>query len=146
MLELAGVTRWLLVLGSNANAHSLLALARADLSALGEMVNSSRSIEGADIGGGQQPYLNQLVELQMDADVDAVRAAAKRIELQHGRSPLRMASGICDLDIDVVAQLDGAGLTWIADKPCRIPAVQQLLRERLGDPLPGTELAGTNLC
>ncbi len=132
MAESSAPSRWLLVLGSNANAETLLARARADLSTLGEIVGSSRTVEGADIGGGEQPYLNQLVELQMDAEVEAIRAAVKRIETGLGRSAQRMASGICDLDIDVVARLDSAELTWLADKPRRIPAVQQLLSERFG--------------
>jgi len=134
MAELASASRWLLVLGSNTNADHVLAQARAALREIGMVVGCSRAVEGADIGGSQQRYLNQLVELHMEADVDAVRAAAKRIERQHGRSPQRMAEGICDLDIDVVALLDGDRVkTWLADKPQRIPAVQQLLGERFAD-------------
>lgn len=145
MPESAAVSRWLLVLGSNANARSVLAQARVALNALGEIVGSSRTVEGADVGGGEQPYLNQLVELQMDADVDAVRAATKLIEGQHGRSPQRMANGICDLDIDVVALLDGKHVkTWLADKPRQIPAVQQLLSERFGAETQTLESLGTD--
>ncbi|MGQ0800036.1 MAG: 2-amino-4-hydroxy-6-hydroxymethyldihydropteridine diphosphokinase [Pseudomarimonas sp.] len=131
MAEPAQASHWLLVLGSNNNAQSVLAQARAALNELGAVVGSSRTVEGADIVGGQQRYLNQLVELHMEADLEAVRVAAKRIERQHGRSPLRMASGICDLDIDVLASLDGDRVKmWLTDKPQRIPAVQQLLNER----------------
>lgn len=124
---------WLLVLGSNADAERRLDAARHALADLGDMLEFSRVLAGADIAGGGRGYLNQLVALRCTLDPAGLGAALKRIEAEQGRSPERMAAGLCDLDLDLLARLDQGGRPhWLADKPLRIPAVRELLAERFG--------------
>jgi 2-amino-4-hydroxy-6-hydroxymethyldihydropteridine diphosphokinase len=123
-------TGWLLVLGSNrADAAARLEAARAALAALGSIERCSPPLDGADIGGRGPRYLNQLLRLRSALPEAALRAALKGIEQAQGRSAARLADGLCDLDIDLLARLDGERVAaWLADKPLRVPAVAAALR------------------
>jgi 2-amino-4-hydroxy-6-hydroxymethyldihydropteridine diphosphokinase len=118
-------SRWLLVLGSNAaDAPDRL---DAALAALGPALRrTSARIDGEDIAGRGPRYLNQLVEVLADDDVDALRAWCKRIERAHGRGSTDAA--VCALDIDVLGRLQGDAVQVVDDKPLAIPAVRSLLR------------------
>jgi len=122
--------RWLLVLGSNVDAEEQLDAALVALDHVGNVIERSSRLAGADVGGGERAYLNQLVELMADVDTD-LRPALKAIEHARGRCAERMARGLCDLDIDLLARLDERDAPqWLAEKPRQIPAVAELLRQR----------------
>jgi 2-amino-4-hydroxy-6-hydroxymethyldihydropteridine diphosphokinase len=120
---------WLLVLGSNAaDAGARLDAALAMLGGLGEIERVSPQVDGDDIAARGPRYLNQLVMLRAALEASALREASKRIEQAQGRHPQRLQAGICDLDIDVLASIDGDGAAhWLADKPLGIPAVRATL-------------------
>lgn len=122
------LAQWWLVLGSNAGGEDRFEAARRELAGLGEVVAVSREALGEDIGGGERPYRNQLLSLRCGLDEAALVAALKAIERRCGRSPARMAQGICDLDLDLLARLDrDSDPQWRSDKPLRIPAVRALV-------------------
>ncbi len=124
---------WLLVLGSNSDAERQLDAALSTLGALAEVDGVSRRLWGEDVGGGRRPYLNQIVGLRTRLERQALHDAVKAIERDAGRSSLRMDSGHCDLDIDLLARVTAGGtVEWLAEKPRRIPAVATLLREHDG--------------
>jgi 2-amino-4-hydroxy-6-hydroxymethyldihydropteridine diphosphokinase len=126
-------TQWLLVLGSNADADAQLDRALAALADMGEIVATSERLAGEDVSGGARVYLNQLVELRMRGDAADLVQLLKAVEREQGRNAERMASGLCDLDIDLLARLDDVGQPqWLAQKPRQIPAVQTLLIARFG--------------
>jgi 2-amino-4-hydroxy-6-hydroxymethyldihydropteridine diphosphokinase len=124
MTEHAG-RRWLLVLGSNVDdAGPVLDAALQALAALGRLLRCSPRTQGDDIARHGPAYLNQLVEMACDLPQAELTAALKDIEAQLGRDAARLASGLCDLDIDLLAWHDGATLHWISDKPLQVPAVR----------------------
>ncbi len=132
MTEASGA-RWLLVLGSNTDAESQLNCALTRLADIGSIVAKSERLAGQDISGGAHVYLNQLVELRMQGDANQLVHMLKAIERTLGRSSERMALGLCDLDIDLLARLDDADAPrWLAEKPRQIPAVKALLMKRFG--------------
>jgi 2-amino-4-hydroxy-6-hydroxymethyldihydropteridine diphosphokinase len=125
--------RWLLVLGSNVDgAGAILDAALLSLSTLGTLLRHSPRTLGDDIARHGPAYLNQLAELQSAMPQAALTAALKAVEREQGRAPQRLADGLCDLDIDLLAWHDGDALHWVSDKPLQIPAVR-------------TQLAGWNL-
>ena len=132
MTEASGA-RWLLVLGSNVDADVQLDRALIAIAEKGSIIAASERLAGADIGGGATVYLNQLVELGIPCDVNQLAPMLKSIERALGRSAERMALGLCELDIDLLARLDEGGAPhWLADKPRQIPAVKTLLIKRFG--------------
>jgi len=125
------LVRWLLVLGSNADdAGGRLDAAIAAIGRLGTIEQASRRVDGDDVGGRGPRYLNQLLRMSTVLDEQTLRAALKQIEAGQGRSEARLAQGICDLDVDLLAWIGSDDRPeFVADKPLAIPAVRLLLRE-----------------
>ena len=131
--------RWLLALGSNHAPEQRLADARAALAALGEVVETSAIAAGDDISGRGARYLNQWLVLASGLDEADLAQRFKAIERDAGRTLERQAQGRCDLDIDLLARLDGDGMpAWRARKPLAIPALRGLLEARFGDAIART--------
>jgi 2-amino-4-hydroxy-6-hydroxymethyldihydropteridine diphosphokinase len=128
--EPATAPRWLLVLGSNRdNADALLDRATQEIHALGTIERCSSRIDGDDIAGRGPRYLNQVLLLRADCAGEMLRDHLKRIEQALGRDAARLQAGLCDIDIDLLARIDGDAIEWLADKPLRVPAVATVLRE-----------------
>ncbi len=130
MAESAAATGWLLALGSNApDAAGRLDAAVDALAALGCVRRCSSRATGRDVSARGPRYLNQLVRVDSLLGRDALIAALKTIEREQGRTD-RRDDGVCALDIDLLAALDGDGdAVWHDHKPLRIPAVRKLLSE-----------------
>lgn len=130
MAEPTIAPRWLLVLGSNRDdAGLMLDRAVQAIDALGTIERRSTRIDGDDIAARGPRYLNQVLLLRADGAADRVRAELKCIEQALGRDSARLAAGLCDIDIDLLARIDGDAIDWLTDKPLRIPAVATVLRE-----------------
>ena len=109
--------------GSNADPARALRRAVAELERLFGALRSSRVYRSAAVGGPAADYLNLVIELSTERDVESVQAALREIELLAGRS--RRDPAVCELDLDLL--LYGASVD--VDDPV------------LGDALPLIELA-----
>ncbi|MFA5683748.1 MAG: 2-amino-4-hydroxy-6-hydroxymethyldihydropteridine diphosphokinase [Lysobacteraceae bacterium] len=119
-----------LALGSNVDGEDRLTSALERMARIGQLHHVSAVLTGPDASGGPRPYRNQLVCLRSALTGDDLIAALKTIERQGGRSAERMAQGLCDLDIDLLARHDPqTGMQEWSEKPLRIPAVRRLAEQ-----------------
>jgi 2-amino-4-hydroxy-6-hydroxymethyldihydropteridine diphosphokinase len=86
--------------GSNADPARALRRAVAELERRFGAIRSSRVYRSAAVGGPAADYLNLVMELATERDVDSVQAALREVELLAGRS--RTDSAVCELDLDLL--------------------------------------------
>ena len=99
--------------GSNADPARALRRAVAELERRFGALRSSRVYRSAAVGGPAADYLNLVIELSTERDVESVQAALREVELLAGRS--RRDPAVCELDLDLL--LYGASV----DAPRRLP-------------------------
>jgi len=86
--------------GSNADPVRALRRAAAELERRFGALRTSRVYRSAAIGGPAADYLNLVMELSTERDIDSVQAALREVELLAGRS--RTDPAVCELDLDVL--------------------------------------------
>lgn len=120
------LAEWLIALGSNVQAEGRLEQALAALAALGQVRETSARVDSVDAAARGPAYRNQLLRLRASADEATLRRALKDIERAAGRDPARIAAGLCDLDLDLLARRQGEGWRLLDGKALRVPAVRAL--------------------
>lgn len=99
--------------GSNADPERSLRLALAELERRFGALRCSRVYRSAAIGAPAADYLNLVVALHTELDVDSLREELRKIEALAGRT--RAGEALCELDLDLL--LYG----WRVDAERRLP-------------------------
>lgn len=69
---------------------------------LGKIIKTSLIYETPEIHGKGDPYLNMVVTMESEKDVDTLNAHFKKIEVESGRDSICRKKGIVPVDIDIV--------------------------------------------
>jgi 2-amino-4-hydroxy-6-hydroxymethyldihydropteridine diphosphokinase len=86
--------------GSNADPKRALRRAASELEQQFGAVRCSSVYRSAAVGGPAAPYLNLVLALSTERDVDDVRDALRAVEALAGRS--RLDPAVCALDLDLL--------------------------------------------
>jgi len=86
--------------GSNADPKRALRRAASELEQQFGAVRCSSVYRSAAVGGPAAPYLNLVLALSTECDVDDVRDALRAVEVLAGRS--RLDPAVCALDLDLL--------------------------------------------